>query len=304
MASLVVLGGAGFIGQAVRSVIRARGDEAIVVDRVAGEPHPRERWIVLDLLEASVAELRGLVSGGSAQAVINCAGVVAGGIETQVRANVLVPARLVEAMNDLGPRLVHVGSAAEYGPGRMGSDLDERTSPRPVDPYGITKLAGTLLIEAATRDGRVDAVVMRLFNPLGPGMPPHSMPGRAARLIREAQATGAPSIPLGPLDAWRDFIDVRDAATALVAAALAARVGDRVLNLGTGRALQAREVVAALAAAAGWDGSIVEDAAMGSPRSKGVAWQRASTRRIQRALGWAPRYSLEDAARFVMASTA
>ena len=82
-------------------------------------------------------------------------------------------------------------------------------------PYAATKLAAFQLVSEAAAESGVDTVVARIFNPIGPGMPPTSLPGRAARLLRDAVVDGASAIELGPLDGVRDYIDLRDVATAV-----------------------------------------------------------------------------------------
>ena len=50
---------------------------------------------------------------------------------------------------------------------------------------------GLRLVSEAAESG-LDTVVARVFNPIGPRMPPTSLPGRAARLLRDAVVEGAP----------------------------------------------------------------------------------------------------------------
>ncbi len=301
MARLILVGAGGFIGRALRRHLAAEGEEVVCVGRREDRSLPGEEWAVVDLLAAPASELATLMRGRGVRAVINCAGLLDGPVDQMVRANAELPARLVEAVAGDRPRLVHLGSAAEYGEREPDTSIDEEDSPRPHTPYGITKLAGTLIVAHAAGTRTADAVVLRLFNPLGPGMTGGSMPGRAARLITEANRSGAGSIRMGPLDAWRDFVDVRDVASALLAAVLAPEVSEPILNLGSGRARQARDVVRAMAHAAGWEGEVIEQADLGSPRSDGVSWQQAGTARIRAQLGWQPRFGLTAAATSVLA---
>jgi nucleoside-diphosphate-sugar epimerase len=302
MARVTVLGAGGFIGRAVRRAFMGSHHEILCVDRAAGSAGPGERWQVLDLTTATDRELLGVSGATDAQAVVNCAGLLEGPLDDLTRANFLLPARLVEAVGS-ATRLVHIGSSAEYGASELGAAVGEDDPTRPVSTYAISKLAGSLVVAAASRARSVDCVVLRLFNPLGPGMPSSSMPGRAIELIRRAQKEGSTSIRMGPLDTWRDFIDLRDAAAAIVAVALATELSDPILNVGTGSASQARSVVQALAAAAAWRGEVVEDEALSSPRSLGVSWQQADTARI-RAIGWEPRYRLPETALEMVVSAA
>ena len=98
------------------------------------------------------------------------------------QANVESVAALLEAMRVAAPgaRLVHLGSAAEYAEVPDGR-TDEEAPLVGSTPYAAAKLAAFRLASDAAESG-IDTVVARVFNPIGPGMPATSLPGRAARL--------------------------------------------------------------------------------------------------------------------------
>lgn len=302
MSAVLVVGATGFIGRAVRTVLRADGHDVLCVSRSAHPSAANEHWQVADIL-AEPDALAALVRRRAVHAVINCAGALTGDVPTLVRANVLLPAMIIDAVSGTRVRLIHAGSSAEYGPGEEGASVDEAAPANPTGPYGITKLAGTLLVAAAIEAGRIEGVVLRVFNPVGPGMTADTLPGRVAQSIQRAVSDRQTSIDLGPLEAWRDFVDVRDAAAALVAAALTEAPADPVLNVGTGQAVQARTLVELMLSASGWAGRVTEGG-QGSSRSAAVGWQQASIERISSQLGWRPRRSLAEAAESVFASGA
>ena len=155
----------------------------------------------------------------------------------------------------------------------------------------MTRLASTQLVRLAVSGERLDAVVLRVFNPIGPGVPPENLLGRAAARMRAALRNGEDTVVLGPLGAYRDFVDVRDVATAVTAAALADQVKEPVLNVGSGRAVRCREAVGLLAEIAGFTGRVVETNPP-SGRSGSVDWSAADLSLIERSLGWTPSYDL------------
>jgi nucleoside-diphosphate-sugar epimerase len=169
--------------------------------------------------------------------------------------------------------------------------VDEDSPADPIAPYGVTRLASTQLVLLAASAQQLDAVVLRVFNPIGPGVPPENLLGRAAAAIRMALEGGKDTVVLGPLGAYRDLVDVRDVASAITAAALADQVKNRVLNVGTGRPVRCREAVALMAEMAGFTGRVVETDPP-SGRSSSVDWSAADTSRIERSLGWTPHYDL------------
>ncbi|WP_198348196.1 NAD-dependent epimerase/dehydratase family protein [Plantactinospora sp. KBS50] len=168
--------------------------------------------------------------------------------EELTASNVTLVRRLVAAVAELPwrPRLVHLGSVHEYGPVPAGALIREGDEPRPVSPYGRTKLLGTEAVLAAVRRGAIDATVLRVVNVSGPGTPARSLLGQVARQLyahrcRPAVANAHPGpaggpgltglattgcaapavLRLAPLRAYRDFVDVRDIADAVCAAAAA-----------------------------------------------------------------------------------
>ena len=99
-----------------------------------------------------------------------------------------------------------------------------------------------------TEAGRpgLDAVVLRVFNPVGPGSPAASLPGRLADELRRALPDG--TVRVGDLSAYRDFVDVRDVAQAVGLAVTAPGPLPPVLNIGSGTATPVRELAEGLAA--------------------------------------------------------
>ena len=187
------------------------------------------------------------------------------------------------------PRLVHLGSAAEYGRSEPGVPVTEQDAPRPTAMYGVTKLAGSRIVELAAAAG-LDAVVLRVFNPVGPGAPAASLPGRLAAELSRALAHGG-DVRLGSLDAVRDFVDARDVADAVCAAAAAPVLRHPVLNIGSGRGVPVRAMVKELLAISGCNSTVREDA-QGGTRSVDIPWQQADIRRAAEDLGWMPRRDL------------
>jgi nucleoside-diphosphate-sugar epimerase len=300
----VVFGANGFIGRHVAEAIRAV-PEIEVVGAGLGAPLPglEEHWLDLDLL-ADDGRLESELKAMSPRLLVNCAGATGGTAAEQIRLSVLTTAGLVEAIARSGirARLVHIGSAAEYGSGPIGQPVHETTCPRPMSPYGIAKLAATQLVAAEAAAGH-DAVVLRVFNALGPAMPPGLLPSTALRRLRDAVASSTPRIEMGPLGAVRDFVDVRDIAAAVVAACRAPQLGAHIINVGSGTGHSARELVQALAERVGFAGEIGE-AAAGSPRSSDVPWQVADVSLAERLLGWRAAHDLRSTVELMTADAA
>ncbi|MER5519461.1 NAD-dependent epimerase/dehydratase family protein [Streptomyces sp. NPDC002763] len=284
---ILVLGHSGYLGTHVAAGLRAvPGAQVLGGGRSADADHR------VDLASVRPEQLAKTLAAVAPDTVVNCAGATGGDAVGLAEVNARGPAVLCAALRDAVPaaRLVHLGSAAEYGPGTPDAPVTESAPTSPAAPYGATKLAGTVAVTASG----LDAVVLRVGNPVGPGAPAASLPGRITALLREAGADPEAVLRLGDLSAYRDFVDVRDVARAVLLAATAAGPPPPVLNVGGGRAVPVRELVHALAARAGFRGRI-EESSGGSVRSARVSWQCSDISAAERALGWRPAHTLEDA---------
>ncbi|WP_215452107.1 NAD(P)-dependent oxidoreductase [Streptomyces sp. ATCC 21386] len=298
---ILVLGFTGYLGSHVVEGLRALpGALVLGGGRAPAADHAVD--VAVDLATVSRAELAKSLASAAPDTVINCAGATGGDPVTLAEVNARGAAVLCAALREAAPgaRLVHLGSAAEYGPGVADVRVTESAATRPVALYGATKLAGTV---AVTTSG-LDAVVLRVGNPVGPGAPATSLPGRIATLLRAAGPDPEAVLPLGDLSAYRDFVDVRDVARAVVLAATATGPLPPVLNISGGRAVPVRTLVRLLSEKAGFRGHITENAtagraadahAAGSVRSAEVSWQCSDITAAEAALGWRPAHSLDDA---------
>jgi NDP-hexose 4-ketoreductase len=288
---LMIIGANGFLGAHVRHRAAAAGAEVRTASRSELADSPGHRLI--DLAESDPAQVAAVIAEVAPDVVVNCAGAITGAPEALAAANITGVYTLTKAMllTRRRPRLVHLGSAAEYGRAEPGVPVTEQVTARPGAIYGITKLAGTRLVELAAAAG-LDAVVLRVFNPVGPGAKPASLPGRLAAELRQASRHGT-DVRLGSLDSVRDFVDVRDVADAAFAAATATALPHAVLNIGSGRGVPVAAMVKQLLAISGCTAVVHEDA-HGPARSPDIPWQQADISRAVADLDWTPHRDLVE----------
>ncbi|MFI0720354.1 NAD-dependent epimerase/dehydratase family protein [Streptomyces sp. NPDC021224] len=287
---ILVLGARGFLGGPVAARLAAEpGVTVLHGSRRAAPAEGPAPDLGVDLGSVPVDLLAAALGGLRPDAVVNCAGLAAGPASTLAAVNARGAAALAEAMSAAVPnaRLVHLGSAGEYGPGLPGEPLAETAPARPAGVYGATKLAGTL---AVTGSG-LDAVALRVFNPVGAGAPVSGLPGRLAAAFRGAPPDGV--VRTGDLGAYRDFVDVADVAEAVALAATAPGPLPPVLNIGSGVATPVRDLAAELAVRCGFTGR-VDESGTGSERSAAVSWVQADVSLAATALGWRPTRTLHD----------
>ena len=205
------------------------------------------------------------------------------------------------ARSGIAPRIVLGSSGGVYGvPERL--PIHEDACCRPVDLYAVSKLAAEHAATCAAHGGRLDVVAARLFNLIGPGQDERHASARfAAQLV--AVARGRPAlIEVGDLTPTRDFVDVRDAATALV---LLAEHGERgAYNVGSGVETPIAALLATTIAAAGIAGPL--DVRVTHHRAADIPRHVADVSEL-RALGHVPRFdlaaSVADVVRSYTAST-
>ncbi|MFI0820461.1 NAD-dependent epimerase/dehydratase family protein [Streptomyces sp. NPDC021098] len=287
--SVVVLGGTGALGGAVRRAFEAVGARVLVVSRREPEPGEAVAWAGLDLTRAPAAQLSAVLAEAGADVVVNAAGLTGGGTEEQLAAANAEPVRtLVEAAAALPhrPRLVQLGTVHEYGPVCRGVGITEDLPPLPVSAYGRTKLLGAQTLLRATRAGAVDGTVLRIAHPVGPGAPRTDVLGTAARHLA-AHCPGP--LRLEPLEGHWDFVDVRDVAAAALAAATAPRASGQVVNIGCGQALSVRRLVERMIVLSGLGVPLLEEPGAGG-HPTGPGWQRVDISRARLLLGWRPRF--------------
>jgi NDP-hexose 4-ketoreductase len=294
---LLLLGAGGFLGRSIAHFVAGNGGADLVL-HYRSENHGSAfdgvfESCALDLLTCRTGAIGEMVERVAPDAVVNCAGLTVGQPNELRAANVGLAIRLIDELDGLDVHVIQIGSAAEYGVQASCRPVPEYAFAAPGSAYGVTKLEATERLTAAAAQERIAVTVLRVFNPLGRFSSPSTLPGNAALQIDAAMQTGATSINLGVLDSLRDYIDTRDVARAVLAAAFTVRHTGAVLNVGRGEAVASRDLVRSLARIAGYEGDIVEDNVR-SVRSARVTSLCADVKAIGQRLDWSAQYSIDD----------
>jgi nucleoside-diphosphate-sugar epimerase len=282
----VVTGAAGFIGSHLAETLAGLGHDVVGVDCFTDYYAPAEkeenaRGLDVRRLDLADEELDlDRVDGVfhlAGQPGVRSFGDV---FPLYLRRNVLATQRVLDACTRAGVRAVVSSSSSVYGEAES-YPTPEETPPRPVSPYGITKLACEQLAQAYGGD----SVVLRYFTVYGPRQRPDMFFRRVCEaLLRgetfEIYGTGAQS---------RSFTYVADAIEATIAAMERAPAG-AVYNVGGGDEASMLDAIALLEQVSGRS----LDVRHVDPARGDVSRTRADVTRIRDALGWQPRTTLDE----------
>lgn len=299
--TILVTGGAGYIGAHVVRLLQQRGERVVVVDNLS--TGRADRIGDATLIELDVSEPGAVDVLKQAFAEHQVTGVIHFAAQKQVGESVAKPAwyyqqnmggmtNLITAMEQSGvDRLVFSSSAAVYGEAE-GGVLSEDANTKPINPYGQTKLIGEWLAAAANRAWGLKQASLRYFNVAGSGWDDLGDPAvlNLVPMVFERIEDGRrPAVfgtdyPTPDGTCIRDYVHVLDLAEAHLAALdhLDKEGGSHVFNIGTGIGASVLDVLGTIGKVTGRELDIsYEDRRPGDPPEL-----RAATDKIQAELGW------------------
>lgn len=292
----VVTGAAGFIGSHLTEALTALGHEVAGIDSFNDYYDParkRANAVGLDVAETDLlgTDLDALLAG--ADGVFHLAGQpgvrasFGPGFELYVERNVHASGRLFEAAARRGVRVAYASSSSVYGDAET-YPTSEEVAPRPIAPYGVTKLCVEHLAFAHARTTGLEAVGLRYFTVYGP----RQRPDMAFTPMLEALATGTPFRLFGDGSVSRSFTFVADAVAGTIAAMERGRTGE-IYNVGGGEEASLSDAIALAERIAGRGLDVERHAAAAGD----VRRTRADVSKARAELGWEPTTPLAEGLR-------
>ena len=282
----LVTGAAGFIGSHLSESLRDGGHEVVGLDCFTDyydvglkEENARGLDIRRVDLARDAIDLEGIdgVFHLAGQPGVRSFGDV---FETYLDRNVLASQRLFEAAARDGVRVVFASSSSIYGDAEA-YPTGENVTPRPVSPYGITKLTCEHLARATARSFGLDVAVVRYFNAYGPRQRPDMAFTRIAMCLAEQR----PFDLFGDGHQSRSFTYVGDVVRGTIAVM---EGGSGTYNVGGGVEATMLETIAIFEELAGRELEI-----RGHPAVPGDQRRtKADTSLIRAELGWEPTTTL------------
>jgi UDP-glucose 4-epimerase len=313
---VLVTGGAGYIGSTTATALEAAGHVPVVLDSLLTGPRAFARDRIF--YEGDVADRELLRRVVAEHPDIDCTIHMAARIVVPesvaepyayYRDNVAKSLELFDELEQLGkPRVVFSSSASLYATVE-GFEVTEESPLAPGSPYARTKQMMEQVLADITVAGDLRALILRYFNPIGSdpdlrsgvyAREPSHVLGQmtmAALGQRDAFTVTGTDLPTRDGTGIRDYVHVWDLALAHVAAVerfdgVLDRMGasSTVLNLGTGRGVTVRELLAMFEEVFGRSVPTVE----APPRPGDVVGAFANVDKARDVLGWTSTLSVAD----------
>jgi len=307
--TILVTGGAGYIGGTVARILLAGGHSVTIFDNLC---HSRRAAVApgAEFIEGDLADralLEKTLRSGRFEGVMHFAALIEAGESMQrpeiyFRNNTAGTLTLLEAMLATGhDRLVFSSTAACYGE-PVSTPILEDAKLKPTNAYGESKLLVEHMLRWFNRAHGFRYASLRYFNVAGAieGYgEAHEPESHLVPLILDVALGRRASIKIFGQDyptpdgtCIRDYIHVKDLASAHLLALAALDANSRLIyNIGNGQGFTVREVIDSVRRVTGRP-ILVEEC----PRREGdPAVLVASSEKIKRELGWAPEYADLDA---------
>ena len=301
-ATVLVTGGAGFIGSEVARQLCAQNAVVILVDNLVNGKRtnvesllgPSCRLETVDVRDDSV--MAGLLAGADLCLHLACLGVrhsIHSPWENH-EVNATATLHLLAAARSAGVRrFVYVSSSEIYGPA-LRVPMTEEHPPFPMTVYGAAKLAGECYTRAFHRTYGYATTVVRPFNAYGPRCHHEGDCGEVIPKFLLRCLAGEPMVVFGDGKQTRDFTFVGDTARGILAAAASEAAVGETLNLGNGSEISINALADEVKIVAGRpDAVVVHD----RPRPGDVDRLFADTAKVRALLGFEPQVPLRDGLR-------
>lgn len=293
---IVVTGAGGFIGWHLVEALARRGD---AVQAWVRDPD-RSGWDCdVDVVAVAITDCNAVsdhLAQFAPELVIHLAAQSLPGRSWEKPAltyqiNVTGTINLLESVRAMRspPRVLIAGSSAEYADPVNDELITEATPTVPNSPYSASKLAVNHLVELYTRRYTLDLVRFRPFFIAGPRKVGDVCSDFARRIVA-IEHGGNNVLRVGSLDVVRDIMDIRDGVTGIVRIAEAGIRGE-LYNLATGHGVRIGEILDIYCRLTDAPMVVTADPALMRPLEQKV---RIGGAHKLRALGWEPKYKLED----------
>ena len=290
--NILITGGTGFIGSHVVRLLLDDGHKVTILDNLVSSSKdsvdPKANLIIGDIADTkkSMEALKGI------DAVIHMAGLIIGPESVEdpikyVKNNVIGTVSLLESMRKAKvKKIIFSSSACVYGtPEKL--PIKENAPVHPDNPYGASKASIETYLQTYNAVFGFDSVVLRYFNPYGPGEnhqpETHAIPNFIKAVLLKRR------VPLyWKGEQIRDFIYIDDLAQAHIDVLNLS--GHQIFNVGTETGVKVKDVIDEIFKIVGFRVGVDD---LGK-RPGDVAANYASSEKLRKAVGWHSKVSLSE----------
>ncbi len=194
-------------------------------------------------------------------------------------------------------RILSVGSSEEYGDVPENElPLTESHSLQPVSPYAVARVSQEMLSTIYAKGYKLDIVISRSFNHIGPGQKDKFVISSFARQLVQLARNNDPvkKIITGDLNIIRDFLDVRDVVKAYYLLLTKGKSGE-VYNICSGRGILLKDIITKMSEALNITTVVEVNPALIRPNENRKI--TGSYQKLHTNLGWSPELTLEESIR-------
>ncbi|HOW27900.1 MAG TPA: NAD-dependent epimerase/dehydratase family protein [Elusimicrobiota bacterium] len=291
--NILITGGAGFIGSHIADAYIRAGHHVIIVDNLSSGKRrnvPRgATLIVKDIRDASLKDVFrrhriDAVNHHAAQMDVRRS-VEDPAFDAQV--NVMGLLNILNCARDHSVRKIIFASSGGTIYGETPRPAVETNYPRPLSPYGITKLAGEYYLQTYSALHGLRYTILRYANVYGPRQDPHGEAGVVAIFCRR-MLSGEPVTIFGDGKQVRDYVFVQDIARMNL---IALRRGDdAIFNVGTSQTTSVNQLFTHLKSLTDYPRKAVY-----RPKRPGELFRSClSYAKARKDLGWAPAHTIVE----------
>src|SRR5579862_335636 len=291
--AVLVTGGAGFVGATLVRQLVARGYRVRVLDNLSTGDEAHLAGVDAELVKGDIRDvgaLDGALDGVDAIIHLAAAGSVVGSVQDPVgnfESNVLGTFRVLDAARRAGVQRIVQASTGGALIGDANPPVNEQSLPKPLSPYGASKLAGEGYAHAFAKTYGLRTVAIRFGNVYGPWC---ARKRGVLNVFFESIHSGVPLIIYGDGSASRDYVHVDDISNALQLALEKDVPGGTVLHAASGVETAVKDLADLCRRAAGVPGHPIEY----RPKRPGeVGRNFASYDLANQVLGYAPSVARE-----------
>jgi UDP-glucose 4-epimerase len=299
--TVVVTGGAGFIGSELVEQLAARGRRVVAIDNLVNGHRRNLQGVLSETVTLRECDIRDLAAWADVLPETACVYHLAClGVRHSLHSpfenhdvNATATLRVLAACRDAGvPRFVYVSSSEIYGTATWVPMTEEHPA-FPHTVYGASKLAGECYTRAYHDSYGYATVVVRPFNTYGPRSHHEGDSGEVIPKFMLRCLAGRPLVVFGNGEQTRDFSYVSDTAAGIIAAGESDAATGQTINLGFGAEVSINTLAGVVQDVVGRSAPVEHHA----DRPGDVRRLYADMGKARALLGYEPRVSLEDGLR-------